>query len=214
MTYVQPDLFGSPPSPLEAPAGVISGLELAGDFLSEAEELDLIARIDGTDLSPFKFQQWEGKRQTASFGWRYDFTTGKIGVAAAFPDWLLPIRDRAAHFADLAPEALVQALLIRYDAGAGIGWHKDRPVFEHVVGISLGNCALMRFRRRTPRGFDRAKTELAPRSIYRLSGEVRHLWEHSIAPMEVPRWSITFRSLAGGGRKQLDASGSSRVPSH
>ena len=28
--------------------------------------------------------------------------------------------------------------LARYDPGAGIGWHRDRDVFEQVVGISLG----------------------------------------------------------------------------
>jgi hypothetical protein len=54
---------------------------------------------------------------------------------------------RAEGFAGLEAGALVQAPLIRYDRGAGIGWHKDRPVFEHVVGISLGNPATMRFRR-------------------------------------------------------------------
>jgi alkylated DNA repair dioxygenase AlkB len=47
---------------------------------------------------------------------------------------------------------LVQALLIRYDPGASIGWHRDRPVFEHVVGISLGADARLRLRRRTWRG--------------------------------------------------------------
>jgi alkylated DNA repair dioxygenase AlkB len=109
--------------------------------------------------------------------------------------WLLPLRAKAARFAHIAAEDLVQALLIRYDPGAGIGWHRDRPVFEHVVGISLGAPATMRFRRRRAGGFDRASAELAPRSIYHLSGEARHKWEHSIAAMAVTRWSITFRSL-------------------
>jgi alkylated DNA repair dioxygenase AlkB len=72
-------------------------------------------------------------------------------------------------------------------------------VFEHVVGISLGNAATLRLRQRTAGGFTRAKAELAPRSIYHLAGEVRHQWEHSIAPMELPRWSITFRSLSDRG---------------
>ena len=92
----------------------------------------------------------------------------------------------------------MQALLIRYDPGAGIGWHRDRPVFEHVVGVSLGVPATMRFRRRRPGGFDRASVPLAPRSAYHLSGEARHGWEHSIAEMEETRWSITFRSFADG----------------
>ena len=109
---------------------------------------------------------------------------------------------RAARFAGLQPDELVQALLIRYDPGAGIGWHRDRPVFEHVLGISLGAPATMRFRRRKPGGFDRASVLLAPRSIYHLTGEARHEWEHSIAAMEVTRWSITFRSLSQKGRAQ------------
>jgi alkylated DNA repair dioxygenase AlkB len=106
------------------------------------------------------------------------------------------VRTRAATFAGLRADDLVQALLIRYDPGAGIGWHKDRPVFEHVIGISLGNEAAMRFRRRRDKGFERQLLPLIPRSIYHLSQEVRHRWEHSIAPMALPRWSITFRSLS------------------
>jgi len=112
------------------------------------------------------------------------------------------VRAKAAGFAGLPPDELAQALLIRYDPGAGIGWHRDRPVFEHVLGISLGAPATMRFRRRRRGGFDRAAVFLAPRSIYHLTGEARHQWEHSIAPMEVTRWSITFRSLSQKGRRQ------------
>jgi alkylated DNA repair dioxygenase AlkB len=87
---------------------------------------------------------------------------------------LLPLREKAAAFAGLASEDFVQALLIRYDPGAGIGWHRDRPLFEHVVGISLGNPATLRLRRRREGGFERASAVLAPRSVYHLSGEVRH----------------------------------------
>jgi len=90
---------------------------------------------------------------------------------------------------------------LRYDPGAGIGWHRDRPVFEHVVGISLGNAATMRFRRRRGGGFDRLSVELAPRAAYHLTGEARWTWEHSIPPVAAPRWSITFRSLSEKGRR-------------
>src|SRR3546814_17410101 len=57
-------------------------------------------------------------------------------------------RSRAARFAGIDPDTLEQALVIQYGIGAGIGWHKDRPVFEHVIGVSLGAPATMRFRRR------------------------------------------------------------------
>lgn len=175
---------------------VLPGLSYAPDIISAAEEQALIAQTDGVDLSPFRFQQWTGKRLTRSYGWNYDFETGRFAPTDPLPEWLEPLKERAASFAGLDPAALVQALLIRYDPGAGIGWHKDRPVFEHVVGISLGNPATMRFRRRTGAKFARASAALAPRSIYHLDGDAWHVWEHSIAAMDAVRWSITFRSLA------------------
>jgi alkylated DNA repair protein (DNA oxidative demethylase) len=184
------DLFGTPP---------VAGLGYRENFLSPAEERAMMARIDGTELTPFRFQQWTGKRLTHSFGWSYDFEAGRFAPTAPIPDWLEPLRDRAAAFAGLDPSDLVQVLLIRYDPGAGIGWHKDRPVFEHVIGVSLDNPATMRFRRRAGTRFERTTALLEPRSIYHLSGKVRHEWEHSIAAMAVPRRSITFRSLSAMG---------------
>jgi len=179
---------------------IVPGLALAEAIVTAADEAALIVRIDQTDLAPFRFQGWLGKRLTHGFGWRYDFDSAQFAAIEPMPGWLLPLRAKAASFADMVPEDFVQALLIRYDPGAGIGWHRDRPLFEHVVGISLGNPATLRLRRRKDGGFERASAKLAPRSIYHLSGEVRHEWEHSIAPMDVPRWSITFRSLSDKGR--------------
>ena len=189
----QPDLFGEPR---------LAGLSQADAIVTPGEEQMLIASIDAAELSPFRFHGWLGRRLTASYGWRYDFDDASFAPAEAIPDWLLPLRARAARFACLQPDEFVQALLIRYDPGAGIGWHRDRPVFDHIVGISLGAPATMRFRRRRPGGFGRASVLLAPRSIYHLTGEARHDWEHSIAAMEIRRWSITFRSLSEKGRRQ------------
>ncbi|WP_353681869.1 MULTISPECIES: alpha-ketoglutarate-dependent dioxygenase AlkB [unclassified Sphingomonas] len=171
------------------------GIEQAKNILGPREEADLIRFVDAAGLAPFRFRQWQGRRLTRSFGWRYDFADSSFAETEAIPDWLLPLR--AAALAGLEADALVQALAIRYDPGAGIGWHRDRPVFEHIVGVSLGAPAVLRLRRRRADGkFDRAELPLAPRGAYHLYGEARHLWEHSIAPMDAPRWSITFRSLA------------------
>jgi len=183
----QSDLFGQC-----GPAG----LSLAEDMLSPGEEQALIAAIDAEPLLPFRFHGWLGKRLTKSFGWNYDFETSRFAPSAQIPGWLLPLRDAASRVARLDPGDLVQAMLIRYDVGAGIGWHRDRPVFGHVIGVSLGAPATMRFRRRKVGSFERASASLPPRSIYHLTGEARHDWEHSIAPMEVTRWSVTFRSLS------------------
>ena len=192
MVAIQTHLFSEPP---------LAGLAQGEDFVTADQERALVAQIDRAELSPFRFHRWVGKRLTASFGWHYDFDKATLQPTDRIPDWLLPLRQRAASLADLPPDEFVQALVIRYDPGAGIGWHRDRPCFEHVVGISLGAPATMRFRRRRPGGFDRRSAALAPRSIYHLSGEARHEWEHSIAEMEVTRWSITFRSLSEVSRR-------------
>jgi DNA oxidative demethylase len=180
------DLFNMP---------VLPGLTTTSDFVTATEEQALIAAIEAVGLSPFRFQGWTGKRLTASFGWSYDFDAGLLRRGDPIPDWLLPFRDRAADFIELPPDDLVQALLIRYDAGAGIGWHKDRPQFEHIVGLSLGSPTIMRFRRRRGGRFERATVPLERRGAYHLSGETRHEWEHSIGELAQTRWSVTFRSV-------------------
>ncbi len=178
---------------------IIPGLDFREEFIDEPEERDLIAHIEGLGLSPFRFQGWTGKRLTQSFGWRYDFDDASFTQSEPIPDWLLPLRERAAHFAGLAPDDFAHALVVRYDPGAGIGWHRDRPQFDKVVGISLGAATVMRFRQRSGLGFRRANVELEPRSAYLLSGEVRGEWEHSIAAHQALRFSITFRSLSERG---------------
>jgi alkylated DNA repair protein (DNA oxidative demethylase) len=170
------------------------GLVQVQEFITRAEEAELLAQAQSLPFKPFAFQGWFGNRETVSFGWRYDFNDSRMHEAPPIPDFLLPLRARAADLADMAAEKLEQALVIRYDAGAGIGWHRDRPVFDKVVGISLLSPCELRFRRRDGRRFQRFSIDARPRSAYLLDGEVRRDWEHSIAPMKVPRYSITFRS--------------------
>jgi alkylated DNA repair dioxygenase AlkB len=186
-------------------APVIPGLELRDDFISAEEEGALVDRLGQIDLSPFRFQGWSGKRLTRSFGWRYDFDDASFTQSEPIPDWLLPLRARAADFAGLAPEDFAHALVIRYDPGAGIGWHRDRPQFDKVVGVSLRAPTVMRFRQRTASGFRRASVTLEPRSAYLLASEVRSDWEHSIAPHVALRFSITFRSLSERGLRSRSA---------
>lgn len=188
-------------------APLIAGLRYVEDAISEAEEALLIERLLATDLSPFRFHGWLGNRKTRSFGWRYDFDDASFAPTDPIAGWLLPLRETAAKFAGLKPDDFVHVLLARYDPGAGIGWHRDRDVFDQVVGISLAAPATLRFRRRNPVGFDRVKVDVAPRSAYLLSGEVRWDWEHSIAPGDQLRFSITFRSLSDKGRRIAASTG-------
>jgi len=185
---------------------LIEGLRYAEEVITTEEERVLLDRLMPLDLAPFRFHGWVGNRRTHSFGWRYDFDDASFTPGEPIPEWLLPIRERAAAFADMESEEFVQALIARYEPGAGIGWHRDRDVFENVVGISLATPETLRFRQRIPTGFRRVSLEVLPRSAYFLSGEARHQWEHSISPGDRLRFSITFRSLSDKGRKIADRS--------
>jgi alkylated DNA repair dioxygenase AlkB len=189
----QADFFAEP---------LVDGLDYRAGFISSAEEAALIERLETMDLAPFRFQGWTGNRKTQSFGWRYDFDDASFRPAEPIPAWLEPLRDKAAEFAGVPAGEIAHALLARYDPGAGIGWHKDRSVFEQVVGVSLGSPATLRFRQRTPGGFRRFNLPVEPRSAYLLRGEARHAWEHRILPGETIRFSITFRTLSDLGRRK------------
>jgi len=180
---------------LEAAPTLPEGLAYRGELISADEETALVDEIAALPFRPFEFHGYFGNRRTVSFGFRYDFGDRAMHEAEPIPDFLLPVRERAAGFAGLYAAELQHALVTEYAHGAGIGWHRDRPVFDDVIGVSL--LAPCRFRLRRKRGdtWERAAMKLEPRSAYLLRGVVRRQWEHSIAPMEGLRYSVTFRSL-------------------
>lgn len=180
---------------LFAPAAAVPGLLLVEEAISLDQERAIAARIDEAPLKPFQFGQWEGKRLTMNYGSGYDYQRGALADAPPLPEWLVELRDRLAPLVGVDPAEAQQALLIRYDPGAGIGWHRDRPQYDKVIGLSLSALAKLRLRRRTADGFERRTVDLPRRSLYLLAGEVRQEWEHSIAPMDVTRRSVTFRTL-------------------
>ena len=188
MEAAQQDLFGSP-------AGGPDGLVYRPEFITTEEEQALAAAMAALPFRPFEFQGFLGKRETVSFGWSYRFDGSGLAPAEPMPDWLLPLRARAAGLAEVAPEALEHALLIRYGEGAGLGWHRDRPVFGDVIGISLLAPAPLRFRRRQGEKWQRFTLNAEPRSAYLLRGEARSVWEHSLPPVAELRYSVTFRTL-------------------
>ncbi|HYD11701.1 MAG TPA: alpha-ketoglutarate-dependent dioxygenase AlkB [Allosphingosinicella sp.] len=171
------------------------GLRYEADFLTGAEEQALLGEVAALPFRPFEYQGFLGKRETVSFGWAYRFDGSGLAEAAPIPGWLLPVRARAAAFAGLEPAALEQALVIRYGEGAGLGWHRDRPVFDDVLGLSLLSAAPLRFRRRQGEKWQRFTLRAEPRSLYLLRGPSRTAWQHSLAPVETRRYAITFRSM-------------------
>ena len=191
----------------EAPA-MPDGFRYQAEFLSETEEHALAERLGTLPFKEFEFQGYLGKRRVVSFGWQYVFDGSGLRKAEDMPDFLLPLRERAAAFAGFAPHDLQHVLLTEYSPGAGIGWHKDRSVFGEVVGISLLAPCTFRLRKagaaKAGAGragaakagtWERATLTLEPRSAYLLSGPARTEWEHSIPAVESLRYSVTFRNF-------------------
>jgi alkylated DNA repair dioxygenase AlkB len=170
------------------------GLQYAAEFVSPATERELIGRIAGLPLQPFQFGQYEGKRRVAWFGFEYDYALRRLQDADPIPEWLGPIIKQVEAFG--GPETRMgQVLCTEYDVGVGIGWHRDKPHFDTVFGLSLGSTCKFRFRRAAGEKWERFTLNAEPRSLYLMSGPSRHVWEHSIPAVAAPRYSITFRTM-------------------
>jgi alkylated DNA repair dioxygenase AlkB len=184
------DLFGKDYRPL--------GVRYQEDFLSPSEEQDLLRSFEQLPFQEFEFHGFTAKRRTVSFGWRFDFSEGRLAKTEDMPEFLQVFRERAERFGDLASGALQHVLITEYSPGAAIGWHKDRSVFGDVLGISLLSPCSFRMRLRTGDRWQRQALTAEPRSIYLLRGPSRTEWEHSIPG--VRDCAIPSRSAAPRGR--------------
>ena len=185
----QGELFGS------AAIRFPEGFKYEPDVLSRGEESALVERIRELPFREFDFHGFLGKRRVVSFGWKYDFENRVLLRANDIPDFMLPIRERAAAFAGMPAEALQQVLVTEYAAGAGIGWHKDKREFGEIVGLSLVSSCVFRLRRKVGDKWDRISVTAEPRSGYLMRGPSRSEWEHSIPAVDSLRYSMTFRNL-------------------
>ena len=187
-----------PPAPglFDEPPALPEGFRYDRDFLAPDEETALLRDVEPLPFKAFEFQGFVGNRRVVSFGWKYDFNDRRLQKADDMPAFLLPLRARAASFAGLEPTAFQHALVTEYSPGAAIGWHRDKAVFDEVVGISLGSPCTFRFRRKKGEKWERASITAEPRSAYLLAGPSRTEWEHSIPAVDRLRYSITFRNFA------------------
>ena len=171
------------------------GFRYEPDILTPAQEIELLERVRELPFVEFQFQGYVGKRRVVSYGWQYDFNLRVLRQADDIPPFLLALRETAAEFADMPPERLQQVLVTEYDAGAGIGWHRDKAVFGEVIGLSLLSACRFRLRRKAGTSWERVSLTAEPRSAYLLSGPSRTEWEHSIPEVDTLRYSITFRNF-------------------
>ena len=184
----QDDLFG-------APHALPDGFRYQPELVTPSEEAELIAYLEGLPFQPFNFQGHLANRRVAGFGFRYDYEHRRLVGAPPIPDFLLPLRDKVAAFASLPTDAFVQVLINEYRPGAGIGWHRDKPHFAEIAGVSLLAPCNFRLRRKNGMKWDRETISVEPRSVYLMAGEARSEWEHSIPPVAEHRYSITLRTM-------------------
>jgi alkylated DNA repair dioxygenase AlkB len=193
----QADLFAAdtaPPFPA-LPEGMVYETE----FLTPGEEQALVTLIERMPLAEMRYKGYTARRRVASFGGKYDFSANRLEAAAPLPAELEPLRRKVAAWVGVEPAAFTQVLVAEYRDGTPLGWHRDVPDFEDVVGVSLLNEAVLRFRPYPPREPKKAgviKLTVAPRSIYLLRGAARWGWQHSVAPTRSLRYSITLRTAA------------------
>jgi alkylated DNA repair dioxygenase AlkB len=176
-------------------SGGPEGLRYQHDFIDAAIEAELIAHLGALPLQPFQFGAYEGKRRVASFGFRYDYGLRKLQEADPIPGWLTAVIRSVEDFGGLPAGCVRQILCTEYDAGVGIGWHRDKPHFDKIFGLSLTASCKFRFRRPAGEKWERFTLVAEPRSLYMMSGASRHIWEHSIPAVEQRRYSITFRTM-------------------
>ena len=184
-------LFGDEPAPPALP----EGFRYRGEVISRQMERAIVEQVRELPLREFEFHGYTGKRRVVSFGWRYDFSDRVLHRTEDIPAFLLSLREVAAGFAGLVPNALQHVLVTEYSEGAAIGWHRDKDVFGDIVGISLLSPCTFRLRRKAGTKWERASITAEPRSAYLLRGPSRTEWEHSIPGVEALRYSITFRNL-------------------
>ena len=178
-------------------ANRLEGFRYQAELIERDAEEALIKRVRKLPFQEFEFHGYKGNRRVVSFGWKYEYSgRGQLHKADEIPEFLLDLRSRAAAFGSLEPTAFEHVLVTEYRPGAGIGWHRDKPVFGQVVGISLLAPCVLRFRRKLDGKWERVNVLAEPRSAYHLTGPVRTEWEHSILRVDALRYSITFRTMA------------------
>lgn len=189
MAAAQGALFGEEDSALP------SGLVHRENFLDAREEAVLLAGIASLELREAQYKEYTAHRRVASFGAGYDFSAQELTPAPVMAPFLLPLREKIAAWSGTPAEEFGYALVSEYRPGTQLGWHRDVPQFEKVVGVCLGGHAVMRFRPFPPQKAARILTlGLSPRSAYILQDDARWKWQHGIAPTRELRYSITFRT--------------------
>ena len=197
-------------------------MKLIADFLTEAEETQIVSEIDRADWST------ELQRRVQHYGWRYDYKSRQVDPSmriGPLPDWATRVAERLVdrgYFKEGPPDQLI---VNEYCGTQGIAPHIDSPSsFAGVVAmISLLETWEMEFRKRRSR--DKVTRKLDRRSATILTGEARYHWRHEIPKRKTEpgpvkpgnkrpsrltrhrRISLTFRKVVGPAVQDVESGG-------
>ena len=136
------ELFGDMSLLFDAP--LIAGLDYREEFISAGEERALIDRLDDARPRAVPLPRLARQSQDAELRLALRLRRRELSRRPSrFPTGCSAPR-QGCRLRRTEPDDFVHALLARYDPGAGIGWHRDRDVFDQVVGISLSTPAILR----------------------------------------------------------------------
>ena len=168
------------------------------DFITAAEEEQLLKIIEEIPLTNMQFHQYEAKRKTAGFGQSWSFTERILQPGQPMPGSFDFLKEKIAIFFSIEKAALAQLLITEYPPGSVINWHRDAPPYEIIIGLSLlSSCTfkLRPYEKQKQNKYSTISLQVQPRSIYIMQGPSKSQWEHSTMPVKKKRYSITFRTL-------------------
>ena len=205
LVAVEPGRLPAPPTPQgevepAESAHHIPGLKLIPEFLTEAEEREILSGIDQSDWSS------ELKRRVQHYGWRYDYKSRQVDPSmhiGPLPGWANKVAQRlldSGHFGKDLPD---QVIVNEYCESQGITPHIDSPssFTGTVATISLLETWEMEFRKR--RSKLKVTKKLERRSATILTDEARYDWTH-----EIPKRKTEPGAVKPGKKR------ASRIPRH
>lgn len=147
------------------------GLALQPDVITPEKEQEIISWLDTRAWS------MELARRTQHYGYGYNYRSKKLVPGPVLEGPVLEISQLLQSCGLMNP---VQCIVNEYTRNQGIAAHIDNLTFgPMVVGLSVGEDAVMIFERTTPT-VERFECFLPRRSIVQLSGPARYEWKHSI----------------------------------
>jgi alkylated DNA repair dioxygenase AlkB len=177
-------------------AALPEGFTYQPGFLTATQEAQLLEVIQALPFREARYKEWHARRRIVSYGGSYDFSRNELTAAPPIPEFLHPLRAQVARWAGIPVSRIGHAMIAEYPQATPLGWHRDVPQFEHVIGVSLLGHARLRFRPWPPKPNQRTTwaIDLEPRSAYVLRDAARWRWQHAVSPTKELRYSITFRT--------------------